>query len=65
MMTSEAQSARQSGQKNAKEDGMIAFRLRLSFALHTSECCYFLFKARPRPATTQAALAAGRGIITP
>jgi hypothetical protein len=63
-MVRSAQSAQQSGEKNAKEDTTISFHLRLSFVLLISEYGLFLFMTIPRPATTQAARA-GRGSVTP
>ena len=55
--------AQEPGEKNAKVDMAIHFRLRLSFVLRISECCHFLFMTVAQLAITQVALA-GRGIIT-
>ncbi|WP_143452547.1 hypothetical protein [Janthinobacterium sp. 61] len=55
--------AQEPGEKNAKVDMAIHFRLRLSFVLRISECCLFLFMTVAQLAITQVALT-GRGIIT-
>jgi hypothetical protein len=62
-VSNSAESAQNSGEKNAKEGTAIAFHLRLSFVLHISEYCLFFSMALPRPATALAALA-GRGKVT-